>query len=84
MRFINCSFDECRDVDFQCCDCSYFDKDGISDCKQVIHPILNVSMSEVLDFEKEFVQLSEDFNLSDSSFCEVPEDFVWLPLIFED
>lgn len=84
MKFTDCSFSECKIFDYDCKVCPHFDKDGISDFKQVIHPILNVPMSEVLDFEKEFVQLSEDFNLSDSSFVEVPKDSVFLPLIFED
>ena len=84
MRYIDCTLSSCKIVEFDCGICSHFDKDGISDCKDVIHPILNVHMSEVLDFEKEFVQLSEDFNLSDPSFIEVPKDSVWLPIVFED
>lgn len=48
MRFINCSLDECRKVDFECHRCSHFDKYGSNSSLEPYHPILNIPMSKVL------------------------------------
>ena len=47
MKFTNCNFESCREHSFECRKCDHFDLNGVSDCVDMIHPILGCPMSKV-------------------------------------
>ena len=47
MKFNACNFDSCRKHSFEYSLCDHFDKNGISDCVDMIHPVLGIPMFKV-------------------------------------
>lgn len=80
MKFTDCNFSACCEVEFLCLDCSHYDSNGVSNVIDPIHPILGIPLSQLPDEETYLKGQLLPFEVKDT----LPSSPVQLEFDFKD